>query len=53
MFLLFALSIFIPVIGIVVGATNISNQDRRNQAKTLLVFGLFATLFAGLALLGL
>ena len=53
MFLLFALTLFIPIVGIVVGAMNMSNQDRKDQAKTLLVFGLFATLFSALAFLGL
>ena len=53
LFLLFALTLFIPIVGIVVGAMNMSNRDRKDQAKILLVFGLFATLFSALAFLGL
>jgi len=44
------LTMIVPLIGILLGAANLSNQDRKSQAQMLLGIGLVESLITGLIL---
>lgn len=44
------LTMLVPLIGILLGAANLSNQERKDQAQMLLAIGLVESFITGLIL---